>query len=622
MFRKIVSGLSFSPALVGQLGFYAKRLRKEEATRRLGLLFTALALVMQSFAVFSPPEPANAANDSDLIRGGVNSLSDVLAAYDLSARGKGDFKAIMDYAGVTREEIAASKSSSINSRQFGTGSGAVLSWGRTQRFSSAEGEVKHVVPHSKDSEASSAIFSRPLWRYDSTTYTKKHGSSYDAFIGHSSKIGWFAILKDCGNLVTIKTPQPAPTGTITATCDVISGYAYDARQLERKVNVFLYFGGPPGKGKRVGPLRATSDKVDSPVGKGYGYNYVIPDQLKQANKPTEIYAVMAPHKGWTESMVQLGSAQLSGDCRTAKVKPSITCESLKTYTAGPNKYYFESQAKSSNGGSIASYTFSVHDNENKVIAKKTTVSKELSAKSEPFIIKDNGDYYVSAVINATDEDISDANCRVSFTTATEECDNDSTARNECNSYIAQGKEISNLTQGIKDANKTTASSGDRIEYTIYAENTGLLPKEILMEEQLSDVMEYASISDTGGGTFSSESKVLSWGTVKLEPNEKQTRKFVVQINSSIPATPQGTSEPGSYDCIATNTFGNSTTLYIDCPPEKIIEQTVKELPKTGATTNIIFSTALVATVTYFYARARQMNKEIRIIRRDFNSGTI
>jgi len=43
MFKKIVSQLSFSPALVAQLGFYARRLRKEQATRRLGLVFVGLA---------------------------------------------------------------------------------------------------------------------------------------------------------------------------------------------------------------------------------------------------------------------------------------------------------------------------------------------------------------------------------------------------------------------------------------------------------------------------------------------------------------------------------------------------------------------------------------------------
>ena len=71
MFKKIVSRISFSPALVAQLGFYAKRLRKERATRRLGLIFVALALVVQSMAVFQAPEPANAAHTSNMVEGGL-----------------------------------------------------------------------------------------------------------------------------------------------------------------------------------------------------------------------------------------------------------------------------------------------------------------------------------------------------------------------------------------------------------------------------------------------------------------------------------------------------------------------------------------------------------------------
>jgi hypothetical protein len=87
MFRKIVSNLSFSPALVGQLGFYAKRLRKEETTRRMGLVFVALALVVQSLAVFQPPESANASNTNDFVPGGLGlganrSLNNFLSPYD------------------------------------------------------------------------------------------------------------------------------------------------------------------------------------------------------------------------------------------------------------------------------------------------------------------------------------------------------------------------------------------------------------------------------------------------------------------------------------------------------------------------------------------------------------
>ena len=111
MFKKIVSQLSFSPALVGQLGFYARRLRKEQTTRRLGLVFVALALVVQSLVVFQPPEAANAASNNDFIIGGLGvgsnrSINKFLEPYDRNDR---HLKDVMNYFGITRAEIAASK---------------------------------------------------------------------------------------------------------------------------------------------------------------------------------------------------------------------------------------------------------------------------------------------------------------------------------------------------------------------------------------------------------------------------------------------------------------------------------------------------------------------------------
>ena len=102
MFRKIVSNLAFSPALVGQLAFYAKRLKKEEATRRVGLIFTALALIVQSFAVFSPPESANASSPSNFIPGGVTSLSGYLSNYDANTN---NIKDLFTVLGITRSDI-------------------------------------------------------------------------------------------------------------------------------------------------------------------------------------------------------------------------------------------------------------------------------------------------------------------------------------------------------------------------------------------------------------------------------------------------------------------------------------------------------------------------------------
>src|SRR6266536_2180022 len=86
MFRKLVSNLPYSPTLVGQLGFYTRRLKKEQVTRKLGLIFTILALLVQSFALIQPPEAANAAGYRDnsansIIQGGALSITELRQKY-------------------------------------------------------------------------------------------------------------------------------------------------------------------------------------------------------------------------------------------------------------------------------------------------------------------------------------------------------------------------------------------------------------------------------------------------------------------------------------------------------------------------------------------------------------
>ena len=136
-------------------------------------------------------------------------------------------------------------------------------------------------------------------------------------------------------------------------------------------------------------------------------------------------------------------------------------------------------------------------------------------------------------------------------------------------------------------------------------------------------MEYATIADAGGGIYNAETKTLTWPAVTLKPGEKQTRIFSVKVLDTIPAMATGASNPASYDCKMVNTFGNTVEIGVDCPPQKtVVEQTVDQLPHTGPRENMIFAGVLAAVVVYFYARARQVKKEVRLIRRDLNAGTI
>jgi hypothetical protein len=391
MFKKIVSNLSFSPALVGQLGFYARRLKKEQATRRLGLIFVALALVVQSLVVFQAPESANASSTSDFVPGGLGlgsnrSLNNFLAPYDSNAT---NLKDIMNTVGITRAEIAAAKFGSFMT-------GTKLSWGREPKPNASAVTVKNSA-----GTTVGTIYGRPLSVLNGQT-------DIYGWIGYSAHAGWFAIMQACGNLVTNNVPPPVKPPT------------------------------PPAPGK-------------------------------------------------------------------------------------------------------------------------VTLSK--------------------------------------------------TARN--------------ITQGNVSASSITAKENDKITYTLTAENVGGVAKVTKLEDNLADVLQYATIIDKGGATFNETTKVLSWPDITLAPKEKQTRTFAIQILATIPATPKGLSDPSSYDCVIENVFGTSgVTIPIVCAPPKVIERVTTELPRTGPTENMVFAGVVLAVVAYFYFRSRQLGTEVRLIRRDLNSGTI
>lgn len=632
MFRKLVSNLAFSPALVGQLGFYARRLKREETTRRLGLIFTALALVVQSLTVFTPPQSANAANASDFINGGVNSKADILDAYDRSANGNGDFKQIMDYAGITRAELRDMSEGTINSRGHGTGNNAWQTWGRSHVFSSDQGEVKHVIPMG-NGDRTTTVYSKPLWRYDSLPYTKQNGSNYAAFKGHSAKIGAFAIVKDCGNLVTTKTPKPEPRGSfLGANCKTVRGLAFDARNKDSKVKVFLYFGGPPGRGDRSEAIMTNRDNR---------FQFDVPTKYQKAERPTKVWGVMVPLAGWHESTVQFNdTAEIPGGC--IKPEPGATCSSLTKSFISRTVRSLKATATTENGAKITGYTFIVKDATGKVVFQKDVPTSALHAKTGNFDLKNPGTYTASVTVHTSIGDKDGPKCIKEMKVGTEKvcAINPDLPLNhpdckpcpgnpelwikdeECAANVTQSKTSRNLTQNVTDATTVRAQASDRIEYTIYVENIGMIPADVVMKEELADVLEYSTLQQSGGGTFDTIQKVLSWGTVTLQPGEKATRTFVVQVADTIPSTPQGISEPSSYDCIMTNGFGNTVSINVACEAPKVLEATVEQLPSTGPTENILFGGIVASIVTFFWARSRQLNKEVRLIRKDFNMGTI
>jgi hypothetical protein len=61
---------------------------------------------------------------------------------------------------------------------------------------------------------------------------------------------------------------------------------------------------------------------------------------------------------------------------------------------------------------------------------------------------------------------------------------------------------------------------------------------------------------------------------------------------------------------------------VSCAPPKVVENIVTELPTTGPTENALFAVTVLSLATFFFFRSRQMGTEVRLIRRDLNTGTL
>jgi len=619
MFRKIVSSLPFSPALVGQLSFYAKRLKKEELTRRLGLIFTVLALVVQSFAVFQAPEAVNAASPADFVRGGVSNVQEFLRAYDSNSN---NIKTLFTSLGITRSEIKAAKSDTIGKTGY-------YNWSMTSLYSHEQGQRAYTF-YEPDG-TSHTVYNRPM------KLTQEGKAPYPVFVGHSQKFGWFAIKKDCGNLITKKRPPvvkpPASSckdlsvATLTRTRVRFDAKATVSSGAKIKSYTFTV---KNANGKTI----HTKTLKSSSTAKSYIY-----DQAK-----------VGTYKVSVKVDTSVG-VKKDSDCsarftiKAPPATPTAVCSGLSVVVSDRTNVEMTGTATVSGGATIKKYTFVITDSTGKAVATKSVTASSQSAAADAVDIATPGSYTAKLTVTTSIGDVTDATdcvakfsiekpavCAINPSLPAGDKDCQPCPGNpeiwikdaDCEANIVQTKTATNVSHGNENAATLTAKASDKIAYTIRVENRGFKTMaNVPIEENLRDVLEYSQLADNGGGAYNDQAKTLSWTAVSLAPGESQSRTFVVQLASKIPATNYGTSNSDSYNCVMTNTFGNSIDIKVQCPTQKVVvEQVVKELPHTGPRENMIFAGVLLSVVTYFYARSRQVNKEIRLIRRNIHAGTI
>ncbi|MFZ2494509.1 MAG: hypothetical protein WAW60_01890 [Candidatus Saccharimonadales bacterium] len=192
MFKKLVSGLPFSPALVGSLGYYSRQLKKEQSIRKLGVIFTILTLAVQVSIILWPAEAANTANAHDTIFGGVSNINQIITSYDSNSR---DLKSIASFLGISREDISVmKKSTNIPSGNWIHWSHDLLSNSTVTSTSTKNGDML-------------SYNSIPFGYHSTALMGNSLDGQHEVYLGHSEKIGSFAIAKNNGDFFTKNMPS-------------------------------------------------------------------------------------------------------------------------------------------------------------------------------------------------------------------------------------------------------------------------------------------------------------------------------------------------------------------------------------------------------------------------------
>lgn len=194
-------------------------------------------------------------------------------------------------------------------------------------------------------------------------------------------------------------------------------------------------------------------------------------------------------------------------------------------------------------------------------------------------------------------------------------------QNDTTACLILSKTAANLTNNGQNADGTTAHAGDTIQYTLRVKNTGKATvKKFVIQENLTDVLEYADLVDLHGGSKDAFS-VASWPAVDVPAQTTVTRLITVRIKNPIPQTPTPPSNPGSFDMTMTNVYGNVVNIKLPPTIVKTTEQvTTTALPNTGPGASLVIGFSLTAIMAYFFARSRLMGKELAIVRSDYASG--
>lgn len=656
MFKKLVSEAPLNPNIISQIRFYSARLHQEESLRRLGLIFTVLAISVQMLAVFVPAKQTNAASMNNLIYGASNKQMVVDALRTgKDSKGRNDIKEIFAYYGITLSDVEKSTDTIVKSRE--------RSYVTTGRGHSSGLDTAVSIPGT-----SSTIYERSLNVWD----IKNYENCYNAITGKASGTGelknktFWILLGNCGTTtggcgnITFETPAKEPSPEIIKKATGNGSF--------KPGETITYLINYRNKGLAAMNNVAIADTIAS----DYEYISYTSSQglaLSQNGQTLRwVLPVLQPSQTWHEIRLTLkikstkepkkrvcNAAEMtsSNSSKTSSTnsesercidvdntcpgtnlpipdggieKCLVTCPDGSTVTYdNPNncpepvvicnylkvtdkpswkERDYEIDIYAARFGELTDLKILINDNEVKNFGK-VAESKKFNYKHD---FKNSGNYTVR--VTGTPKKGTKFNTGGSCTL--------SESILPPTALISLKKAVRNITQKIDDANNKTARGGDELEYTLTISNSGTTAalNYVIDSDNLNDVLEYADLASYNEAIYDKVNQRLTWPAATVPAGGSLVKKFTVKVKNPIPTTPPALSDATSYDYRMRNIFGNEVIVKLDRPTSGAIYQSIDKLPDTGPGSSMLVSFMTLAIVGYFFARNKLLIKEVDIVKNE------